>query len=328
MDVKRLRLMTIVAPMLFLLGLEAIGIFVLRDGFGNNSLLRLLIIFVILTAGVVPFSFWVFATIERRQAVIREWNRELEAIVAARTREIERYSREMTTRVLAAQEEERKRMARELHDDTAQSLSTLMIALDLLQPSLPADDAAARTGFERIRGLAKRTLDEVRKLSHDLRPTILDDFGLAAALQWYADEFSLTYGHEVEVHSDPVPSGRLDPDVELVLFRIAQEALTNSGKHAEAKCTRVSLTFDEQRAQLVVGDNGRGFDPMTGGHSSPRGGLGLYGMRERAELIGASLTVDSAPGRGTTISVEVPLQFATGESASPLPAGQNGESVC
>ena len=349
-DVRRLRSLTILAPILFLTLLELVGIFILRPALGQNSLFRLLIVFAILMAAVVPFSYWVFATIQRQQqdlvqshaeleqrvVELREahriaaernrqldvaaienarlyedvrsardrlqaWSERLEATVAERTREIERYSRETTTRVFQAQEDERKRIARELHDDTAQSLSTLMIALDLVEPSLLRHDTTAQEGFDRIRAIAKRALDEVRALSHDLRPTILDDFGLEAALRWYTDEYAATVGVPVDVRIEPGPHPPLAPEVELALFRIAQEALTNSGKYAEASRLTLTLGFPDESVQLIVEDDGRGFDATVRRSPSRQGGLGLYGMRERAELLGATIVIESAPGTGTRV---------------------------
>jgi signal transduction histidine kinase len=241
---------------------------------------------------------------------LQAWNEELEAKVAERTREIERYSKELTTRVLQAQEEERKRIARELHDETAQSLSTLLINLDLCEPYVPPDENVLRSGFERVRELTKRTLDNVRALSHDLRPTILDDFGLVAALHWFADEFKPTFGMPVEVEIEGELPGRLASEVELALFRIAQEALTNSGKYAEASHIRLSLSFPDGTARLVIEDNGKGFDPERLAGPSRRGGLGLYGMQERADLLGATFELDSAPGKGTRVTVVAPISVA------------------
>jgi signal transduction histidine kinase len=238
---------------------------------------------------------------------LQAWNEQLEAIVAERTGEIERYSKELTTRVMQAQEEERKRIARELHDDTAQSLSTLMITLDLLEPNLPADDTALRNGFDRVRSIAKRTLDEVRTLAHDLRPTILDDFGLEAALRWYAEEYRQIFGVQVETDIERVPGERLAPEIELALFRIAQEALTNSGKHGQASRVRLALSFPDSSARLLVEDNGSGFVREDVEGPTRQSGLGLYGMRERADLVGASLEIASTPGRGTRVMADVPL---------------------
>jgi PAS domain S-box-containing protein len=237
---------------------------------------------------------------------LQAWSEELEVKVAERTREIERYSKELTTRVLHAQEEERKRLARELHDDTAQSLSTLLINLDLLEPFVPAEGDLLRGGLDRIRDLTKRTLDSVRALSHDLRPTILDDFGLIAALRWYADEYEDTFGLHVDLDIETPPEP-LTPDVELALFRIAQEALTNSGKHADATGARLSLAFPHSCAVLTIQDNGKGFDSRAVSGPTKHGGLGLYGMQERAALLGATLNLDTMPGKGTCVTVSVPL---------------------
>ena len=247
---------------------------------------------------------------------LQNWNDRLEVIVAERTRQIERYNREMTTRVLRAQEEERKRIARELHDDTAQSLSSMLISMDLLEPHLEGTDAAVHAGFDRVRTLTKRTLDEVRTLSHDLRPTILDDFGLSAALRWFADEYEVTFGVPVDVEVAPLPDERLNPETELALFRIAQEALTNSGKYAGATKTCVSLDFTDAAARLVVADNGRGFSPEEVMGPTRQGGLGLYGMRERAELLDGTLHVESVPGEGTRVTATVPIDDTEGTDAA------------
>jgi signal transduction histidine kinase len=235
------------------------------------------------------------------------WSEELEQKVVERTREIERYSKEMTTRVLQAQEEERKRIARELHDDTAQSLSTLMINVDLLEPQIPGDNAVLRKGVDRVRAIAQRTLDAVRALSHDLRPTILDDFGLAAALYWFAEEYTKTFGVPVDVDVADLPDEGLSSELELTLFRVTQEALTNIGKYADASRARVALSFPNSHARLVVSDDGRGFNPEAVGGPTRHGGLGLYGMRERVELIGGRLEIQSAPGEGTRVEVSAPV---------------------
>jgi two-component system sensor histidine kinase UhpB len=243
---------------------------------------------------------------------LQGWNEELEAKVAERTREISRYSKELTTRVLRAQEEERKRIARELHDDTGQQLSTLLIHLDLLAPSIPADNPPLEAGFERVRTLAQRTLDAVRALSHDLRPTILDDFGLIAALRWFGDEYTRTFGVPVTIDINRVPEERLTPEAELALFRVAQEALTNSGKYAQATQTGVTLAGEDGAVVLTVTDNGRGFDPAATTGPTRQGGLGLYGMRERVELLGGQFEIDAAPDRGTRVVAQIPLSDGDG----------------
>lgn len=247
---------------------------------------------------------------------LQAWSEELEERVADRTREIQRYSREMNTRVIRAQEDERKRLARELHDDTAQALSTLLINLDLLEPLIHEPNEALYRALDRIRTLTQRTLDTVRALSHDLRPTILDDFGLAAALRWFAEEFELTFGVPVHIEVEDTREA-LNPDLQLTLFRIMQEALTNSGKYAQATAVRVSLAFEKGHAVLRISDDGRGFDPATVLGPTRQGGLGLYGIRERAELLHGVVDLQSAEGNGTCITVSIPL--ATDDPAAPVP---------
>ncbi|HZU11522.1 MAG TPA: GAF domain-containing sensor histidine kinase [Chloroflexota bacterium] len=244
---------------------------------------------------------------EESRERLQTLNTTLEERVAERTREIERYSKDLTTRVLRAQEEERKRIARELHDDTAQSLSTLLINLDVIQPEIPETDGILRSGFDRVRAIAQRTLDATRALSHDLRPTILDDFGLIAALRWYAEEYSRTFGIPVTVRSDSIPPGTLSPEAELALFRIAQEALTNTGKYARATRADVKMTIDGEMATLTVEDDGQGFD--VDGRTGPtrHGGLGLYGMVERAQLLGGTLHLASQVGQGTCVTAVIPI---------------------
>jgi signal transduction histidine kinase len=238
---------------------------------------------------------------------LRIWNRDLEAIVADRTREIERLSRETTTRVLQAQEEERKRIARELHDETAQSLATLLINLDLLKPFVTADNEPLVAGLDRLGTTLQRTLEEVRALAHDLRPTILDDFGLAAAIKWYADEWRETFAVPVDVDLDGLGDEPLPPTLEVVLFRIVQEALMNAGKYAHASHVAIEVTRTPDSVLLRIADDGIGFVPEARERPTQHGGLGLFGMQERAALVGGTLTIESEPGRGTTITVVCPI---------------------
>lgn len=223
----------------------------------------------------------------------------------------------LATRVLQAYEDERKRIARELHDETAQSLSVLLTHLDLLEPHIPPD-GPLRSGLERIGALARRTLDETRALSHDLRPTILDDAGLVAALEWIGEQYSFTYTGTVRIEAEAEPERGLTPEIELALFRIAQEGLTNAGRHARAREATVRLTFGESEARITVEDDGVGFDPRHTAGPSRGGRLGVYGMRERAALLGGTLDVITAPGKGTRVIATLPL--AADDSAAPATA--------
>jgi PAS domain S-box-containing protein len=218
------------------------------------------------------------------------------------------HDKDLATRVLQAQEAERKRISRELHDETAQTLSILLTNLDLLEPHLPPDDATLHQGFQRVAGLAKRALDETRALSHDLRPTILDDAGLVAALEWIAAEYGRTYGGTVRVDAEIDDGSPLTPEQEVALFRIAQEALNNAGKHSRARQVKLRLRVCEESAELSIIDDGRGFDPDRIPGPTREGQLGLYGMAERAGLLGGDLSIRSAPKQGAEVLVTMPLK--------------------
>jgi PAS domain S-box-containing protein len=228
------------------------------------------------------------------------------------------HDKELAARVLQAQEDERRRIARELHDETAQTLSILLTNLDLLHRHIEGEDEDMAAGFRRIEALARRALDETRALSHDLRPTILDDAGLCAALEWIAAEHEREFGARVAVRAPSDLDGKLSSEVEVALFRIAQEALTNSGKHANAKRVRVTLSLRRNGVELLVKDNGRGFDPECTAEPTREGGLGIYGMAERAALLGGSLEIQSTPETGTTLRVRMP------RSSGAAPTPHNG----
>jgi PAS domain S-box-containing protein len=212
-------------------------------------------------------------------------------------------------KVLAAQEDERKRIARELHDDTAQSLLFLIHRLDALpdqMATLGPEETASQLG--QLHEIGVKTLTDLRRYTQKLRPAILDDLGLMAALEWLADGIQAETQIEVDVRWDgPQPS--ISRDVQLALFRIAQEALNNVRKHAGAD--RVTVRLGVTRGQLVMSlvDNGHGFEPPEQTTElSVSGKLGLLGMRERVELLGGELEIISSPGEGTEVRALVPLE--------------------
>ena len=217
--------------------------------------------------------------------------------------------------VTRAQEDERRRLARELHDDTAQALIALSRGLDALaarhvDPPLSSGDARF---VGELGELAKRTLDGVRRACQDLRPSVLDDLGLPAALESLAQS-ETTRGTEC-VFQQSGECRICPPEVEVTIYRIAQEALSNARRHASAGATSLELAYRPHSLDLRVRDDGRGFDPdslmheqsSTASSDEPRAGLGLLGMRERASLIGAHLFVQSEIGKGTTVFLSVPL---------------------
>ena len=212
-------------------------------------------------------------------------------------------------RVMSAQEEERRRIARELHDETGQSLTSLLVGLRLIGDTRTLKKAKGQVN--RLRHITVQVLDNLRRLARGLHPSILDDLGLVVALTRYATDYAESHGIAVNVRTEGLDSGRLPSSVETALYRIMQEALTNIARHAAAKTVRIALTRQALRVYLIVKDDGCGFDVATTFRTSATSGhLGLYGMRERAMLLGGSVTVESKRGKGTTVSVQIPLRGA------------------
>jgi signal transduction histidine kinase len=220
----------------------------------------------------------------------------------------------LSARLVAAQEEERLRIARELHDEVGQVLTAVKVDLQVAQRAMRGHAEAVRV-LDELQGLTDGALQTVRTLSQLLRPTMLDDLGLGAAIDWLLRGLARRHQIEVELDQAAVPE-RLDAETEVAAFRIAQEALTNVAKHSRAsKCT-VRLSLLESRLMLTVEDNGIGFAPTIVELPGLRRGLGLIGIRERAAACGGRLTIDSAPGSGTRLLIELPVDRA----AIPAPA--------
>jgi PAS domain S-box-containing protein len=217
----------------------------------------------------------------------------------------ERIRGELLKKVITAQEEERKRIARELHDDTSQALTALLYSAE---EAMDMDDPAEMKGvLNRMRGLAVCTLDGVHKLIFDLRPTMLDHLGLVPALRWFVQSRLGPAGVRVKIE-ETSESRRLPSEVETALFRVVQEAITNIARHSAARNVHISFHFDDGRTAVVVRDDGIGFDVVEMALSPDSGrGLGLMGMQERVELLGGELEIDTAPGYGTQIRICVPI---------------------
>ena len=209
--------------------------------------------------------------------------------------------------VTRAQEEERRRIARELHDGTAQDLVVLSRQLDNLISTADHFSKQDLTHLEELRQQIDRALDELRRFSQDLRPSILDDLGLLPALEWLTADLSQHF--EIAIGMGVLGSiRRFPPETELVLFRITQEALRNVWKHSEASRAWVTVEFGDDKTVLTVKDNGKSFElPERIDDLASVGKLGLAGMQERAQLIGGKLTLQSEPGKGTTVTVEAPI---------------------
>ncbi|MHB8778966.1 MAG: histidine kinase [Anaerolineales bacterium] len=222
---------------------------------------------------------------------------------------------ELLAKAIRAQEDERRRIARELHDETGQSLNAMVFGLKAAEAALMTDPAEAREVVARLKSAAGDTVRELQTIIYDLRPSLLDDLGLAPALRWYAETRLENEGMRV-VWSINGVERRLPPEAETALFRIGQEAITNIAKYAGAIEVHIGLSFDEKHAVLEIADNGVGFNiEELLAHPPENGrGLGLLGIRERAELLRGKFEMTSMPGSGTHIRVELPVQHPAGES--------------
>ena len=208
--------------------------------------------------------------------------------------------RDALRRAVQAQEVERRRLARELHDETGQALTSILLGLAAVERSESAE--AAHAAAAALRELVVETLQNVRRLAVELRPSALDDFGLEPALRRLGQ--TVREGGELDVQVEArLGAQRLPADVETALYRIVQEALTNVVKHADARHVSIVLTRKQASVLVMIEDDGRGFDPTRPSVA----GLGLQGMRERVELLDGSFQVEAAPRTGTTLIVELPV---------------------
>ena len=211
----------------------------------------------------------------------------------------ERVARDSLRRVVAGQELERRRLARELHDETGQALTSILLGLRSVEEA--KDEEALTAAAANLRALVVATLQDVRTLAVELRPKALDDFGLVAALERLVETFSTQTGIDVQLQSQ-LGDHRVNGEAETALYRLIQEALTNIVKHAQARTVSIVLVRRGDLVSAVIEDDGQGFAPG----SARADGLGLVGMRERAALVGGRLLIESTEGQGTTIAVEVP----------------------
>ncbi|HYH63578.1 MAG TPA: response regulator [Urbifossiella sp.] len=208
---------------------------------------------------------------------------------------------QLARQLLSAHEDERAHMSRELHDGIGQAAVSLSLGLSELIDLVPA--GAARDRARDLGRVAADAAHEVRRLAHHLRPPVLDDHGLPAALARLADTFTRTHGVRTQLVTTAAETTRLDPAAEVALYRIVQEALANVAKHASARTTDVLLDVTDGVAHVSVTDDGAGFIPTD----DPADGIGLSGMRERAVMLGGSFRVASVPGRGTTVDARIPV---------------------
>lgn len=217
--------------------------------------------------------------------------------------------RALSAQIIQAQEEERRRLARELHDEIGQALTAVTLDLGLVAQLMPLMDERLQRAIDDAQMLSQNALEQVRRLSVELRPSILDDLGLVPALRWYIDRYIERTGVQSRFEVAGL-NGRLPGEIETVCYRTVQEALTNIARHAAAGNVSVYLEGerDGEAVILTISDDGVGFDVNQALHRARAGSsLGLLGLRERVELLGGTLSIRSRPGRGTTIEIRLPV---------------------
>ena len=232
--------------------------------------------------------------------------------VRAKEQELDRTKEELralAASLLTAQEDERRRLARELHDDLQQRLALIEVGVTRLRQNLPRDPAQIRGELNRLEREMGAMSNEVRRLSHQLHPAILDDLGLRVAITRLGEDFRASGAREVRIEMDSVPDD-IPSRVATTMYRIAQEALRNVAKHATTAVVKIRLAGHKDSLRLAIEDDGPGFSPSD---VRFRGGLGLISMQERATLAGGTLHLTSAPGQGTRVEVRLPLGQSTQE---------------
>ena len=243
---------------------------------------------------------------------VAQSNAQLEQRVEARTKELneanvqlrerEEARSQLLRKVITAQEDERKRIARELHDETSQGLAVLAMGIEAAQDTLRSGKLPR---LEEVKALAVRTLEDVHRLILDLRPSVLDDLGLLSAIRWYAERHLESRGLSVRCEFGEMR--RLPPELETALFRICQETMSNVARHAQATAVLIQVGVEADEVVVEIEDDGKGFDQDAAARREGRRPWGLMGIRERAEILGGVARVESSPGQGTRVEVRIPV---------------------
>jgi signal transduction histidine kinase len=272
---------------------------------------------------LTAFNLKLKQEIARRQLVEEDLrtNRQELSQLLRQSRIQQRELRHLSHRILHAQEEERKRVSRELHDVIAQALAGINVHLEGLNQGSAADPASFQQQISRTQQLVEKAVDTVHRFARDLRPTMLDDLGLIPALKVYMEGFMEETGIRVSLNT----SAKVEPstiNVRTVLYRIAQEALTNVARHSKASRAELDIECLDGIIRMKVSDNGQGFETRGPSARKKSSGLGLLGMRERIEMIGGTFELQSAPGQPTTIQVKVPAGKRQSKKNPPPTSGR------
>lgn len=269
------------------------------------------------------------STRQKTEAELRESKDHYQRLFQ-QARAMEENLRELSGQVLTAQEEERKRISRDLHDEIGQALTAVNVTVAMLKKQA-AGDAAFERKVTEAEGLLAQSMETVHRFARELRPALLDHLGLHSALRAHLANFTKQTGLPVELVAPPTLS-RVDGPKGEALFRVAQEALSNIFKHAQATMAKIEFTATDDAVRMEISDNGRAFSVEEKlGRTKRTGRLGLLGMQERLRLVGGTLTIESTPGRGTRVCAELPLDeptpvFVVSDSASGRSAASHPAS--
>ena len=228
-------------------------------------------------------------------------------VLLAELRAKEKIRNTLITKLMTAQEDERKRLSRELHDETSQALTSLMLTMRVLAEDAPKQEQ--KDALLLGRDVAANILREVRDLAIELRPPALDDLGLAAALERYSEKFAIRHGLDITLNTSGQQQTAVDDQIAVALYRIVQESLNNVVKHAGATTVSIDISFDPQQITATIADNGKGISASELIRAQKENRLGLYGMRERVELLQGKLDIRQVPQGGTELLIEIPQYY-------------------
>ncbi len=319
---QKLFLIVVVSTIPLLVGFGVILTCFLPGAIQEKQLTGTILAILALSVGI-SLSIAYFIAKRVTQALQLSWTEN--KILKNNLKKIENKRNQLLETIIVSQEEERKRISRELHDETGQSLTSLMLGLKLIQEAESLQKAKELSN--NLREIVYKTIEEIQWLSYELRPSTLDDLGLLVALRRYIDELTQHKGVIIDFEIDNFLKNRLNAAVETTFYRVVQEALTNVIRHAKANKIKVQLGSNSHNLYAVIEDDGVGFD-LEQMEKGQQKNLGLIGMKERAALVGGELLIHTAAGEGTRITLTIPIkmekELCSSQQSSDVDGEKNG----